>query len=371
MLTKLRPINEKAEKKTFFQAYKCDKVYNPQFEYVENTYCTTVRRSFDDVFYTDLYAERAEAILEETMRQYGTAASYKAMVWGEVISPEDAMARAEEYARINNIQTNIEFGKSLVTTMGKDSLNLVKKPGYYRDIRLDSLLDHELSVHYIRSKNHKLLDSETRSAISESRKAWLNEQLTKAGRKVCAGLRRLLEQHVITMDEEGLASVVTHAVYNHCYLLFQPALSNYIVHLAKTASFYNCVKTIMTRHYATDLEDAWTQVMRAKRSQQNTALPGGFCKDILPFIGAIKLLENVHKVELPLIFVGKFRFEEYCSHEELIRAQFQRDVCQIPHFVQYGRHDAYMQQLLRMREANLTGEGQEGKEEEDCKEEGR
>jgi hypothetical protein len=288
------------------------------------------------------------------MRQYGTAASYKAMVWGDVVSPEDAMARAEAYARINNIDTNIEFGKSLVTTMGKHSLNLVKKPGYYRDIRLDSLLDHELSVHYIRSKNHKLLDPEARSVFSESRKEWVSGQLVKADRRVCSGLRRLLEQHVITMDEEGLASVVTHAVYNQCHLLFQPALSNYIVHLAKTSSFYECVKTIMERHYATDPEDAWTQVMRAKRSQQNTSHPGGFCKDILPFVGAIKLLENVTKVNLPLIFLGKFRLEEYCLHEELLRVQLQRDICQIPHFVQYGRDDEYMQILLRMRDANIT-----------------
>lgn len=354
MLTKLRPLNEKAEKKTFFHAYKCSKPYNPQFQYADNTYCTTVLRAFDDVFFTELHADRAEAILEETMKLYGTAASYKAMVWGAVLSPEEAMSRAKAYARINNIHTNIEFGTSLVTTMGKDSLNLVKKAGYYRDVRLDSLLDHELSVHHIRSKNHKLLDADVKSAIGESRKEWLSDQLRKAERKVCAGLRRLLEKHVITMDEEGLASVVTHAVYDQCFLLFQPALSNYIVHLTKTLSFYDCVKTIMDRHYATDIEDAWTQVMRAKRGLQNTALPGGFCKDILPFIGAINLLKNVHKVDFPLIFAGKFRFEEYYIHEEAIRHQFRRDICQIPHFVQHGRDEAYMQILLRMRDENTS-----------------
>ena len=361
MLTKLRPLNEKAEKKTFVEAYTRGKVYNPTFEYADNKYCTLVRNSFDDVFYTDHYADRAEAILEETMRLYGTAASYKAIVWGEVVSPEEAMTRAEAYAQLNNIQTNIEFGKSLVTTMGKNSLNLVKKTGYYRDIRLDSLLDHELSVHYIRSKNHKLLDPEARGVLNQSRQEWVTSQLASTGRKVCSSLRRILEQHVITMDEEGLASVVTHAVYNQCHLLFQPALSNFIVHLAKTSSFFECVHTIMERHYATDIEDAWIQVMRAKRSQQNTSLPGGFCKDILPFVGAIKLLENIHRVELPLLFVGKFRFGEYCEHEDLIRAQYHRHICQLPHFVQHGRDQAYMQILLQMREANVTAlmEGEE------------
>lgn len=353
MLTKLRPLNEKAERKVFLQYYKNGKVYNPQFEYADNKYCTAVQHAFDDVFYTDLYAERAEAILEQTMRLYGTAASYKAMVWGDVVSAEDAIARAEAYAQENNIQTNIEFGKSLVTTMGKNSLNLVKTPGYYRDIRLDSLLDHELSVHHIRSKNHKSLDSEVKEIINVCRKEWVSERLRQVGRKVCSGLRRLLEQHVITMDEEGLASVVTHAVYRQCYLLFQPALSNYIVHLAKTMSFHDCVKTIMDRHYATDIDDAWTQVMRAKRSQQNTALSGGFCKDILPFIGAINLLENLHRVKLPLLFVGKFRFEEYCMNEELIRQQFHRDVFQIPHFVQGGKDEEYMETLLQMRNDNV------------------
>lgn len=364
MLTKLRPLNEKSEKKTFMEAYKCGKIYNPVFEYEDNKYCFAVRHAFEDVFYTDLYANRAEAILEEVIQIYGTASSYKAMVWGHVLSAEDAMVRAQVYAAENNIQTNIEFGKSLVTTMGKKSLNLVKKPGYYRDIRLDSLLDHELSVHCIRSKNHKLLELEARNELNQGRQEWVSARLVKAGRKVCAGLRRLLEQHVITMDEEGLASVVTHAVYNQCRLLFQPALSNYIVHLAKSYSFYECVRNIMERHYATDIEDAWIQVMRAKRAQQNTALPGAFCKDILPFVGAIKLLENVHRVELPLLFVAKLRLEEYCSHEDIIRVQFQRNVCQIPHFVQEGKEEAYMQILLQMREENVTTLLVEGKENE-------
>jgi hypothetical protein len=353
MLKKLRPLNEKAEKRTFCNAFKNGQIYNPQFEYTDNKYCSLVRHAFDDVFFTDLYADRAEAVLEATMRMYGNAESYKARVWGEVLTPDDALARAENYAQENNIQTNIEFGTSLVTTMGKDSLNLVKKPGYYRDIRLDSLLDHELSVHYIRSKNHLLLDTEVRDMISQSRKQWMSDRLARANRRVCAGLRRLLEQYVVTTDEEGLASVVTHASYSNCYLLFQPALSNYIVHLAKNSSFYACVKTILDRNYATDIEDAWTQVMRAKRGQQNTGQPGGFSKDILPFVGAINLLENLQRVELPFLFVGKFRFDEFWQHQDLIQRQFRRDICQIPHFLQSGRDNAFMQILLKMRDENV------------------
>ena len=354
MLTKLRPLNEKAERKIFIQYYKNGRVYNPQFEYSDNKYCATVQHAFDDVFYSYESENRAEAILNETMRQYGTAASYKAMVWGDVISSDEAMARALAYAEENDIQTNIEFGKSLVTTMGKNSLNLVQTSGYYRDIRLDSLLDHELSVHCIRSKNHKLLDPEVRQVISDCRKEWLSNRLRKVGRKVCSSLRRLLEQHVITMDEEGLASIVTHAVYSHCYLLFQPALSNYIVHLAKKMSFHDCVKIIMDRHYATDIDDAWTQVMRAKRSQQNTAMPGGFCKDILPFIGAINLLQNIERVDLPILFVGKLRLDEYLCHEELIRQQFQRNVFQTPHFIRNGNEEEYLQTLIHMKNENIS-----------------
>ena len=354
MLSKLRPVNENPEKRTFFQAYKCGKVYNPNFEYADNKYCSLVRSAFEDVFYTDCYADLAQAILEETMRLYGTAASYKSMVWGDLVAPDDALARAEAYARMYNIQTNIDFGKSLVTTMGKNSLNLVKKPGYYRDVRLDSLLDHELSVHHIRSKNHKLLNSEFKCTVTESRKEWVNERLCSARRRVCSGLRRLLEQHVITMDEEGLASVVTHALYDQCYLLFQPALSNYIVHLAKRCSFHECFKTIMERHYATDMEDAWTQVMRAKRSQQNTSQPGGFCKDILPFVGAIRLLQNLERVNLPHLFVGKIRLDEYWRDEEGIKSYFHEGSCQVPHFLHSDMEEEYMAKLYRMKVENLS-----------------
>ena len=65
------------------------------------------------------------------------------------------MAIVDKYCKENNVNdVKYFFGKSLVTTMSGGGLSLVAKPNYYRDVRLISLLDHEIGTHHMRSVNH-------------------------------------------------------------------------------------------------------------------------------------------------------------------------------------------------------------------------
>jgi hypothetical protein len=51
--------------------------------------------------------------------------------------------------------------------MSGKGLSLVGKPKYYRDIRLRSLLDHEIGTHYIRSLNQNNMDKDLKEEIKK------------------------------------------------------------------------------------------------------------------------------------------------------------------------------------------------------------
>ena len=53
-----------------------------------------------------------------------------------------------------------------------NTLSLVGAPGYYREIRLRSLLDHEVGTHYIRGKNQANLDPKLKEKIAKKRIGW-------------------------------------------------------------------------------------------------------------------------------------------------------------------------------------------------------
>jgi len=102
--------------------------------------------------------------------------------------------------------------------MSGSGLSLVGKPNYYRDLRLKSLLDHEIGTHYIRSLNQRNLDRSTEQSLKANRIGW---QLA---------------------TEEGLASLGNHIHYEKCSLLYVPALLYYAVCLAQESSFWDTFK---------------------------------------------------------------------------------------------------------------------------------
>jgi len=72
------------------------------------------------------------------------------------------MGICDQYLEKNELDVAVYFGNSLVTTMSGKGLSLVSKQKYYRDLRLKSLLDHEIGTHYIRSRNQKNMDENHR-----------------------------------------------------------------------------------------------------------------------------------------------------------------------------------------------------------------
>lgn len=103
------------------------------------------------VVFSTKYKNYAKAVIDETIREFGSCTAYKEQVWGKEINKEEIIEIADKYMQTNSLSVDVYFGKSLVTTMSGNGLSLVGTPGYYREIRFTSLLDHEIGTHYIRS----------------------------------------------------------------------------------------------------------------------------------------------------------------------------------------------------------------------------
>ena len=201
----------------------------------------------------------------------------------------------ESYIQKYKIDVNVFFGKSLVTTMSNNGLSLVGKSNYYRELRLKSLLDHEIGTHHLRSENQRCMDPENKKLIQKKRIGW---QLA---------------------TEEGLASLGNHIHYEQCNLLYIPALLYYAVCLAQNLSFWETFKGL--QKYITDFEDCWIQTLRVKRGLSDTSKPGALCKDQATFDGAMRIIENRNNINFKALYAGKVSLETYFLCEEtLIKA---------------------------------------------------
>lgn len=123
------------------------------------------------------------------------------------------------------------FGKTLVTTMTGNGLSLVDRPHYYRDLWLESLLDHEIGTHYMRSANQRVLSEEVNKILKKKRVGWS------------------------LATEEGVACLSNHIHYQKCNLLFVEALRYYAVCIAAESSFFDTFKAL--QKYVTDFDDCW------------------------------------------------------------------------------------------------------------------
>ena len=177
--------------------------------------------------------------------------------------------------------------------MSGNTLFLVGTPGYYRDVRFKSLLDHEIGTHYIRSQNHKYMDEDISSKIKKKRIGW---QLA---------------------TEEGLASLCNHIYYTNCNLFYVPALLYYAVCISMECSFWDTFKAI--HKYVVDFDDCWLQTLRVKRGVTDTSKPGAFCKDQATFDGSMRIIELRDRIDFHALYAGKVSLETYFQCEDLLK----------------------------------------------------
>jgi len=137
--------------------------------------------------------------------------------------------------------------------MAAKGLSLVGTPNYYRDVRLISLLDHEIGTHCLRGRNQSNLDDDAKEFLKQHRIGWW------------------------LATEEGLASLGNHIHYTKCDLMYIPALLYYSVCLSAEMSFWDTFAEI--NKYMSKFDDCWLQTLRVKRGISDTSKPGAFCQD--------------------------------------------------------------------------------------------
>ena len=107
------------------------------------------------ICFSNRYRLHAKLIIDEVIKIFGTATKYKEIAWGRELNAKEVLTICDDYIKKYKIDVNVFFGKSLVTTMSNNGLSLVSKSNYYREIRLISLLDHEIGTHFLRKHNEK------------------------------------------------------------------------------------------------------------------------------------------------------------------------------------------------------------------------
>jgi len=242
------------------------------------------------VVFSTKYRNYAKAVVEEVIKVFGSPQAYKEETWGKELDKEEIMDIVNKYMKVNRLSVDVYFGQSLVTTMTGNGLSLVGTPGYYRDIRFKSLLDHEIGTHYIRSQNQRNMDEDLQRYIKKKRIGWT------------------------LATEEGLASLCNHIWYTNCNLFYIPALLYYAVCISMENSFWDTFKAL--EKFTIDFNDCWLQTMRVKRGMTDTSKPGAFCKDQATFDGSMRILENRESIDFLALYGGKVSLETYYLCEE-------------------------------------------------------
>ena len=188
-----QPVNLVSERKKWM----ADQRYEPQFRYADPEAAAAACRQHPA---RDDYMLLALSVLERVRERYGSESQYHHAVWGKVLTKAQADEAVQAYLQRHGLASLVRVRWSpahLVTSFGGGCLRLVDRAGYYREQRLQGLLDHEVGTHFVRDHNGRMYGRSKKCRSSSASEA--------------------------LATEEGLASLNTHQ-FMCDKSLFQPAL---------------------------------------------------------------------------------------------------------------------------------------------------
>ena len=328
-ISALRPTNEAEERSKFLAALETGTSYEPQLKYVDAARAEKARASCDQHL-SDEFAAAAASVLSGIIDDHGSEEQYQQNVWGRALEASEVDAMCDAYLNTNNLLGRVQFvwsPETLVTMFSGSTIKLVTRPGYYRELRLASLLDHEVGTHFIRTHNHKVVYSKQseRKAWSERATGWL------------------------IATEEGLATLNTHRLYSD-KRFWIPALHYHAALLAAKLPFSE-LWAELSHFLGNDVERLWTTCLRVKRGLEDTGKPGGYYKDQSNFAGAMRLLQQRQTIDWTLLHSVRVSLEDFGRATPAAkRALDERKDVLLPAFVRDGA--AYREALEAMAVAN-------------------
>ena len=326
-LAAMRPTNEAEERAKFVAALARGEPYNPKFRYADLVKAERARASCDRHLSGE-FGEAALSILRGVLEEHGSEAAYCERCWGRELEREEVQAACEKYVHENGLGGKVTFEfdpETLVTYCAGSTIHLVARPHYYREIRLASLLDHEVGTHFLRSHNHRNAMA-LYGAGFQHRDGWL------------------------LATEEGLATLNTNRLYKD-KRLWVPALHYHSALLASTLSFCELWAELAPLLGTCDVEERlWTTCLRVKRGMTDTGRAGGFYKDQANFSGAMRLLRDRDSIDFPLLHCVRVSIEDFPRAAEHASRALQVGAVAMPHFVR--DEPAYRATLDEMAAAN-------------------
>ena len=336
-LSSLVPINVEIEKAKFLQALKENKVYNPIFLYSNPSSARKFRSKYDPML-SDEYLERAICILESVMCNYKSETEYQNKNWGAQLETNTAKTYVNEYIKLDHaLEThlNVNWSDTAFCTNCCDStVTFVKRQKYYRDIRLKSLLDHEIGTHWTRTYNMNLITGKR-----------------KKGSKRKTPFPRL---GWLLSTEEGLASLNTTIHYED-KRLFGSSLLYFACYMSSKMSFYDLWMQL-NRYLKDNEERLWYICMRVKRGVEDTSQKKGFYKDQSTLSGALRLLAMRNIINFKDLHLAKCSIEELVLATPFISNLKNNNRGLLPIFLKTEKqYDLYMKELDKIAEANNVG----------------
>lgn len=283
-LKQLTPINLLEEKAKFF----ADHTYNPQFVYADAI-------PLEELTYYGVpnptYVEQAKEIVSRAY--FGRNHRDLVMMEGPVIPHHEVTERIKAFLGLHSLENrfNIVWSSSFISraTVTSDAIKL-KSTAEFRKEGLKGMLYHEIGTHVLRRINY--------------------EQQPWYKRKNKFGFGNYL------ITEEGLAAL--HSLSAKSYKLATTIALKYVaVDYAQNHNFAELWKFL--EPYYDDSEVRWITTLRLKRGLENTALPGGYTKDMVYFEGAnlvAKWLKE-NNYDCTYLYFGKMAFSDVDKALEL------------------------------------------------------
>ncbi|CAH1268768.1 KIAA0895L [Branchiostoma lanceolatum] len=304
LLDAVRPANVETEKSRFMRA---NYNYNPLFFYNYPAAQTVLERFSKP---SDNYLDQAITIMENALKRFGTYENFEARTGGKRLTRGEIMTIVKRCFKreklqngevIINLSDDLLSRASMTQSRGRPTLNINVNTS--RQFWLEGVARHEIGTHYLRSYNNRL-------------QPWTGGK----GRRQYGLLS-------VNPTEEGLASL--HSVlYRRHPFLWRAALLYYTAYRASQMSFSNLFKDL--GRFVRDPYVRWDYVLRAKRGQVDTSLPGCFCKDQVYLEGALEILRHRKDINFHnLMRMGKVSWRDLGRLQE----HMQTDGTRIPSFM--------------------------------------
>lgn len=276
-LKQLTPINLLEEKAKFF----ADQSYNPQFIYSEPI-------PQEELAYYGLpsttLVQQATEIIERAY--FGRNNRDLVLMEGSVVPHTEVTERIKTFLALHNLEKrfSVIWSSSFISraTATSDAIKL-RSSAEFRKEGLNGMMYHEIGTHVLRRINYE-------------QQPWYRKK-SKYG----------FSNYLTT--EEGLAAL--HSLSAKTYKLAVVIALKYVaVEYAQQHSFAELWSYLEPYH--DDPEARWLITLRQKRGLEDTALPGGYTKDMLYFEGANLVAKWLHNNEYDCskLYLGKISLDD-------------------------------------------------------------